>query len=222
MSFCLKNLFTKYVRQTPSYLHVCNKYFNGENVIVDHWAHRSLGSSQLISNYKKMGYTLMNDVYNFPRFNATANWLCNPHSKNERVFVSQYINNINNNKMIPEINSAKDYEDVYNKNQYLAWTLVFGNDINHIAIFVKNIHKWYDIIKSDPNLKPSTDIQQSSDGNLLQFGLKSDLVKHTFKDGSRLNIPSYFVEFAERKNGREGFESQNADAIFDSTNYKKK
>jgi hypothetical protein len=37
-----------------------------------------------------------------------------------------------------------------------------------------------------------------------------------------LSARSYFVEFAERKNGREGFESQNADAIFDSTNYKKK
>jgi 4-hydroxyphenylpyruvate dioxygenase-like putative hemolysin len=44
-------------------------------------------------------------------------------------------------------------------------------------------------------------------------------VKHTFTDGSTLIIPSYFVEFAERKNGREGFECQNADAIFDSTTH---
>ena len=159
-----------------------------------------------------MGYTRMNDVYSFPRFKTTATWLCSPQSKNQRVFVSQCIDD-----EIAEIKSAKDYEDIYNKNQYLAWTQVFGNDINHMAISVKNIAKWYDIINSDPKLKLSTNLQTSRDGDLLQFGLKSDLMKHTFMDGSTLVIPSYFVEFAERKNGREGFESQNADAIFDST-----
>ena len=212
MSFCFKNLITKYVRHTPSYSYILHKYFSEENVIIDHWAHRSLGSSHLILSYQNRGYTLMNDVYNFPRFKTTATWLCSPQSKNQRVFVSQYINND-----ITEMNSAKDYEDIYNKNQYLAWTQVFGDDVNHMAISVKNIVKWYDVIKSDPTLKLSTDIQMSRDGNLLQFGLRSDLMKHTFADGSALVIPSYFVEFAERRNGREGFESQNADAIFDST-----
>lgn len=216
MSLCFKNLIGKYFRHTPSYSYILDKYFSGENVKIDHWAHRSLGSSHLISCYQKMGYILMNDVYNFPRFNTSATWLCSPQSKNQRVFVSQCIDN-----EISDIKSAKDYEDVYNKNQYLAWTQVFGNDINHVAISVKNITKWYDIINSDPKLKLSTNIQVSRDGDLLQFGLKSDLVKHTFMDGSTLVIPSYFVEFAERKNGREGFESQNADAIFDSTAHQK-
>lgn len=216
MSFCPTNLITKYVRRTPSYTHVLSKYFNNEVFKIDHWAHRSIGSFPIISGYQKMGYTLMDDVYHFPRFKATATWMDHPHFNNQRIFVSQYVGDD-----IPQMNSPKDYEDIYNKNQYLAWTLVFGNDINHMALEVKDIAHWYDVIRSDPKLDVSTDIQVSKDGDLLQFGLKSDYSKERFPDGSSEWIPSYFVEFVERKNGREGFESQNADVIFDSTTYSK-
>ncbi len=42
----------------------------------------------------------------------------------------------------------------------------------------------------------------------------------TFAGGEEKMIPGSYVEFAERRNGREGFEAANADKIFESTDIK--
>lgn len=205
----INSLIRRYITNTPSYNYILSKYSSNGNIKIDHWAHRSFNNKELLKTYTNIGYNIMPEIYNFPRLNVNANWL---RSENYRIFISQYIN-----KYIPKINNYKDYEDIYSKNHYLAWTLIFGNDINHIALGVENIEKMYDILSSDSNISKISNIQTSRDGNLLQFGIDADLIWYTFPDGSRKKIPAYFVEFVERRNNRDGFEEENADVIFEST-----
>jgi 4-hydroxyphenylpyruvate dioxygenase-like putative hemolysin len=45
---------------------------------------------------------------------------------------------------------------------------------------------------------------------------------YTFANGDKREVPYAFVEFIERRNGREGFETKNAAQIFTSTQLHKK
>lgn len=78
-------------------------------------------------------------------------------------------------------------------------------------------------------------VKVSPDGLLLQASTLSDLIEVTFSDGITRTIPGSYVEFVERKvlyeykdsalikeiHRRDGFETSNADSIFESTNLKK-
>ena len=109
------------------------------------------------------------------------------------------------------------YTQIYEKNQYLAWTLVHRNNVNHIALEVENIE---DIAKKVseflPLNNPQTPIQISEDGNLLQCSTKATLYPFKFEEGS-YDIPFNFIEFIERKNNRRGFSEKNANVVFLST-----
>jgi len=87
-----------------------------------------------------------------------------------------------------------------------------------LAIQTTNIQKLYDDMKKDKNIEIANDIQQSEDKKLLQFSLKADDIKYNFKSGETEIIPGYFVELIERIDDREGFDTNNANTIFDSTN----
>jgi hypothetical protein len=76
-------------------------------------------------------------------------------------------------------------------------------------------------------------IKQSADGLLRQSSSVAKMVKARFKNGKKMEIPGSYVEFAERLplpefkhlvksevsriQRRDGFESANADKIFEST-----
>ena len=211
----LPKLLNKYYTLTPSFLYVTNKYLNN-NYTIDHIAQRCVNSSLLL-HYQRNNFILQPDVYNFPRFNVQANWLKpinigNTHEcLNFRIFISHY-----KQKCISKIFTYKDYLDIYEKNQYLAWTLLHKNDINHIAINVNDIEGFYEKLKDDCRLKISTDNQISKDKKLKQFSLQADKLRYNFSNGT-YEVPYTFVEFIQRIDNRDGFESENADKIFDST-----
>ena len=113
--------------------------------------------------------------------------------------------------------SYKLYREIWEKNQYLAWTLVHRNNINHVAIEVTDINFAFEKVSAIlPINNPETPIQISEDKNLLQFTTKSSLKSVLFEEGP-FNIPHNFIEFIERKNNRDGFSMKNADIIFNST-----
>ena len=69
-------------------------------------------------------------------------------------------------------------------------------------------------------------IKTSDDGLLLQSSIQSDIIKMLFSrknkeenpgDFENVSVGGGFVEFIERKQGREGFEAKSALHIFDST-----
>ena len=109
------------------------------------------------------------------------------------------------------------YEQLYKKNQYLAWTLAHRKNINHIGIEVQNIEKVAEKVSEFlPLNNPESPIQISEDGNLLQCSTKSTVYPYKFEEG-HYDIPYNFIEFIERKNGREGFSEKNANIVFNST-----
>jgi len=98
--------------------------------------------------------------------------------------------------------------------------MLFRDQINHIAFLVDDIEETCCQIKNDfPEYSLNNignPIQVSRDGDLLQFSIMADTIDFKFSDGVRA-VPFSFIEFVERKNGRRGFEGENAAKIFDST-----
>ncbi len=204
-------MLKKYVCLTPSYRYVKQKYL--KNLVkIDHIAHRSFDLSDLKTFYKNQNFKEMHDFYNFPRLNVTATSL---KSKCYRVFLSQF-NGINNIR----IDNFNDYQKYRKINDYVAWTCIHKNDINHVAIEVHDIYEIVRQLQADNTLQlnnPENPIHISKDGNLLQASIVADKINYIFNNGDCQLLPYSFVEFVQRKNNREGFESDNADKIFKST-----
>lgn len=150
-----------------------------------------------------------------------------------RIFISRYlgVNNDDNLKNtdidLEEINwyiHNRDklvpfnlYERLSVHNGYLAWTLLHRENVNHVGLEVKNIYSVAEkISKLFPLNNPDAPIQVSEDGNLLQFSTKSTIEPFQFLEGYR-DVPHNFLEFVERKNGRDGFSQVNANVVFNST-----
>jgi 4-hydroxyphenylpyruvate dioxygenase-like putative hemolysin len=208
----LPTLISKYIELTPTFSYIKKKFFNN-NIQIDHIAHRSFNYKPLVDFYIRNSFYKMNDIYLFPNMNVTATWL---KSNDYRVFVSQY-----EGKQQFNINTYDDYLQIKLKNDYVAWTLLHQNDINHIAITVTDIQEIINKIKMDGTIQLNNEDQPitiSKDGNLLQASTIADKILYKFPDNSSHLVPYSFVEFVERKNGRDGFESANAAQIFKSTN----
>lgn len=200
---------------------------------LDHFAYRSFNMAPIAKRFMNERYALENDKYEFAN-NVSARWLS--HARYPSLFVSQYngiatdlklkqntkidleeVDKVINNR---EKISYSLYKEIASTNQYLAWTLLFENKINHVAFQVSDIKEAVRQIKTDfPEYQinnPEDPIQVSQDGDLMQFSIKADLIDYKFSDGIH-KVPFSFTEFVERKNGRRGFETQNASKIFEST-----
>lgn len=227
------NKLQQFLNSSKQFNILSNKMFNG-CYRLDHFAFRSFNFSPLIDEYSKNNYTLENDKYQFNN-NVLGRWLS--HKLQPSLFISEFNlkNNVLNKNSSASFNlkhikwlvnnrekpTYQLYQDILKENQYLAWTLLFENQINHVAFLVSDIHEAQrQIIMDYPEFKinnPKNPIQISEDKNLLQFSIKADLIDFEFKDGT-FKVPYSFIEFVQRKNGRRGFESQNAAKIFESTN----
>ena len=200
---------------------------------IDHIAYRSFNKKPIIHNLCKNNYEIQKNNYNFEKHNASAIWLKNTRNIIPRVFVSEY-NGIYNDKNLLDSNLDIDkinyyiknenekisfdlYNSIYELNQYLAWTLIFRNNIaNHIAIHIEDIEILFNFLKEDEYIKLSSNLQISEDKKLIQFSTKSQDTLVEFSDGNYY-IPTYFFEIIKRIDNREGFSEKNADIIFNST-----
>ena len=232
---------TKYYQHTPSFHYITRRFFPKTPLVFDHVAHRSFGYTPILSYYAYLGFKQQPDLYHFPHMNVHAIWLKHPMGQppkadgaypmgqplkadgaypSFRVFLSQY-----EEPVYQQIKSYEDYERIQKQNDYVAWTLLHKDDINHIAIQVPNLDTMVDIIKRDGHLQlnnPTKPIEESADGNLRQASTVADKMVYTFPNGDTREVPYAFVEFVERRNGREGFETKNAAQIFTSTHLGKK
>ena len=230
------NSLRNFLKHSKQFHNIADNMFN--NVFkIDHYAYRTFDMYSLIEKLEKDNeYKLEKDEYTFGN-NVSAKWMS--RGDDPFIFVSQYDGILKDefiksrsflnldklhfyikNPVAPEF---EFYKKVNEYNQYLGSTLLFRNQINHIAFLVNDIEETCEKIKTDfPKYtlnNPDEPIQVSEDKELLQFSINADLVEYKFTDGVQ-QIPFNFIEFVERKNGRIGFEGKNAQKIFTSTNYK--
>jgi hypothetical protein len=230
-----------FMKTNTSGIKIQQKY-NKHILGIDHIAFRSLykGMNKIDKNI----YEKKSEIFNFQEYNVKANeyYKINNSVSTEyplRIFSSYYIDdqcdNISQmisslkNKNFGDLYSYNDYLYVYNWNQYVAWTMIHKDTINHIAYQVDNIEVVTDKLIKDglyfsPSKKGYSIIENtvdnvlniSPDGKLIQSSLISNKTLYKFTDGYR-PVPSTFIEFIERKDGREGFSESNANNIIHST-----
>ena len=128
------------------------------------------------------------------------------------------------------------------ESEYAAWVIYNRYYLNHYTISVHALKTGYNTILEFDNfveglgIKLNTaggKIKTSADGLLLQSSTVAEMQEAIFAAGETLNIAGSYVEFAERKvlpefknlpikevqawHRRDGFETNNADKIFEST-----
>ena len=138
--------------------------------------------------------------------------------------------------------SVIDYENLLEESEYAAWVIYNRYYLNHYTISVHDLPNEYntlepfnDFLKSI-GIKLNTaggEIKISKDGLLRQTSSVANQDEAKFTGGESKKIAGSYVEFAERsvlpefanldlkqlkrKHRREGFETSNADKIFEST-----
>ncbi|WP_397601686.1 DUF1338 domain-containing protein [Silvanigrella sp.] len=133
----------------------------------------------------------------------------------------------------------EDYELLRKESEYAAWTLVYGNTPNHFTVSVhlmknfKSLKEFNDFIQEKLKISLNNSggdfIKGTPSVKLEQSATLADECIVPFQDGFK-KIPYAFVEFAFRfplegksNNGLwdsyyQGFVTDNADKIFESTN----
>lgn len=225
----LNNLHKIYEKMTPSYKNILSKY---KDYIIgyDHIAFRNLCKIDIEHNYLDK----QEDLYHFPHYNSQAEWFkfkrLYPY---KRLFGSYYLNVENDNRLNkydkrlvryiinnPQSKISYDiYQKINKKNQYLGWTLIHENKINHIALSVNKIHNLVDKLEHDGyklNKINGSVVHTGLNGKLLQASIMSDIIDYQFPDGI-YKIPGSYVEFVERIDNVDGFNNENASKIMNST-----
>lgn len=139
-----------------------------------------------------------------------------------------------------------DYQRLAAESEYAAWVIYNRYYLNHFTVSVHNLPEPYDTVAEFNRFLESIGvrlndsggkIKQSADGLLLQSSTVAQMVEAEFDDGDGgtqvHSIAGSYVEFAERrplaeyaeldpteikrKHRRDGFETSNADRIFEST-----
>ncbi|KAB8029941.1 DUF1338 domain-containing protein [Fluviispira multicolorata] len=138
--------------------------------------------------------------------------------------------------------SFKDYELLRKESEYAAWTLVYGNTPNHFTVSIhlmkkfKTLKNFNQFIQKELGISMNTAgggiIKGSAEVQLEQSATLAEELLVPFQDGFR-KIPYAFVEFAfrhpllgKKRDGiwcsyYQGFVTDNADKIFESTNLRK-
>jgi len=134
----------------------------------------------------------------------------------------------------------EDYESLRKESEYAAWVIYNRYYLNHYTISVHELKHPYNQLEIFNSLLKSNgivfnnaggEIKTSGDGLLKQSSTVAQTINAKFSCGNTLPISGSYVEFAERlplpefnsnkklnrNQRREGFETSNADKIFEST-----
>ena len=145
-------------------------------------------------------------------------------------------------KPLWELPTLKDFDTLLNESEYAAWVIYNRYYLNHYTISVHELPEGFDRLEKfnefliDLGIKLNDAggiIKTSKDGLLLQSSSVAEMIKADFSDHKTKEIAGSYVEFAERKimpefqnldqdqilaeHRRDGFETANADKIFEST-----
>ena len=224
MNKFLQNKLTSYFNtsNTPD---LCMKYlrlnYPLNKVNLDHLAFRSIA----IEDYHRIKNEILNNGYTkqetfeIPQIKETdikktATWF--KHHELPRIFLS-YGELTYQHQLIVESCFPDDMKYKYLTelgDDYPAWTYMWKDEINHVAIDMSNYDNFKRNIKKmqrDLSLKMNDKnglYQVSKDKLLIQCSTKADIYH---------DVPKNYIEFVKRINGREGFEASNAYNIFKST-----
>jgi hypothetical protein len=135
-----------------------------------------------------------------------------------------------------------DYAALLEESEYAAWVIYNRYYLNHYTISVHTLRQGYNSLVEfnrfleDLGVKLNTSggkIKVSGDGLLSQSSTVAQMQDALFADGETMSIAGSYVEFAERgvlpqyahlpadeikaEHRRDGFETNNADKIFEST-----
>lgn len=138
--------------------------------------------------------------------------------------------------------TSVEYEKLLSESEYAAWVIFNRYYLNHYTISIHELKDGYNTLTEfnafleSIGVKLNTSggkIKTSADGLLSQSSTVSALYDANFADGTTLEIAGSYVEFAERsvlpqfkalpkdqirrEHRRDGFETNNADKIFEST-----
>lgn len=135
------------------------------------------------------------------------------------------------------IPSRADYEKLREESDYAAWTLVYGNQINHFTLSVHTMSSFNDIASLGDFIESELGIAMNRSGGLVkgtsgvkleQISTMASVREEVFQEDLGCQ-PYAFVEFALRypldgntADGMwgsyyQGFVTENADKIFEST-----
>lgn len=230
------NLLKQYFNKCPTFLNIFSQ-FRHYIIDYDYLASRTLDINKM-HNFFSQGYKLEREKYVFPQHNASAIWYSNQKRVIPRVFLSSYLNplhdtNLDKNmfkQVVNHINNPNDrmsyytYHHIQKQNQYLAWTLLFQNHINTVALRVQNAEEFLFLLQKNNysihNYR--SPMQTSADKKLIQFSTEADKVMYEFKQGT-YEIPYAFVTIIERKKDkdsgtiREGFCAKNVEELVNTT-----
>lgn len=138
--------------------------------------------------------------------------------------------------------TLSDYLTLLSESEYASWVIYNRYYLNHYTISVHNLPEGYNTVAQFNTFLEAIGIKlndaggkikESPDGGLLQSSTVAQLIEATFADDERYTISGSYVEFAERRvlpqfahlapteitreHRRDGFETGNADKIFEST-----
>lgn len=141
-----------------------------------------------------------------------------------------------------DLPTIEDYQTLAADSEYAAWVIYNRYYLNHYTISVHELKTGYNTMETfnaflmDIGITLNNSggiIKQSPDGLLRQSSSVAKMMEATFRHGKKMDIPGSYVEFAERlalpefqniptsqltrTQRRDGFESANADKIFEST-----
>ena len=134
----------------------------------------------------------------------------------------------------------EDYKTLLDESEYAAWVIYNRYYLNHYTISIHELPHGYDNIENFNTFLKNIDVQlntaggeikKSADGLLLQSSSVAEKLKVSFACRKQAEISGSYVEFAQRKvlsqyadlpkielhHRRDGFETANADKIFEST-----
>lgn len=145
-------------------------------------------------------------------------------------------------KPLWDLPSSSDYKALLAESEYAAWVIYNRYYLNHYTISIHELKDGYNTLEEFNNFLQRIGvklnnsggvIKTSDDGLLRQSSTVSALYNAVFSDGQTLEIAGSYVEFAERgilpefrnlnksevrsRHRRDGFETNNADKIFEST-----
>ena len=145
-------------------------------------------------------------------------------------------------KPLWDLPTSTEYETLLSESEYAAWVIYNRYYLNHYTISIHELKDGYNTLEEFNAFLESIGvklnssggkIKTSEDGLLRQSSTVSALYDAKFADGKTIQIAGSYVEFAERsvlpqykdlpkeeitsKHRRDGFETNNADKIFEST-----
>lgn len=124
--------------------------------------------------------------------------------------------------------TSREYKTLAQESEYAAWFLAFGIRPNHFTVSVHELNGNISL-EHVIDLVEQVGFALNSSGGVIKGSVEQGLrqsstiardVKHTFQDGTALEIPGVYYEFAQRHVLKDklygGFIAASADKIFES------